>query len=134
MTFAVSDASVFVDPVGFGQLVMNLVSNAADALDALDANDAPRAKRIHVEAVVEEGFLALRVHDSGPGVPLELRERIREAFFTTKPRGEGTGLGLAIVCRVAEAHGGTVVVDESPLLGGALFHVRWPNSVGTAPM
>ena len=131
VTFAVSDASVYVDPVGFGQLVMNLVSNAADALDA---NDAPRAKRIHVEAVVEEGFLALRVHDSGPGVPLELRERIREAFFTTKPRGQGTGLGLAIVCRVAEAHGGTVVVDESPLLGGALFHVRWPNSVGTAPM
>jgi signal transduction histidine kinase len=140
VTFAVSDASVYVDPVGFGQLVMNLVSNAADALNALnapdapDANDAPRAKRIHVEAVVEEGFFSLRVHDSGPGVPLELRERIREAFFTTKPRGQGTGLGLAIVCRVAEAHEGAVVVDESPLLGGALFHVRWPNRVGTAPL
>jgi signal transduction histidine kinase len=130
VTFEVRDSSVLIDPVGFGQLVMNLISNAADALHEHGVHPSRRdheTKRIHVEGHVDDGILTLRVHDNGPGVPVELRDRIREAFFTTKPRGQGTGLGLAIVCRVAEEHGGTVAVETSPILAGALFEVRWRN-------
>jgi signal transduction histidine kinase len=130
VTFDVSDASVYVDPVGFGQLVMNLLSNAADALHehgVRAGRPSAEGKRIHVVGRVDGDDLELAVHDNGPGVPEALRARVLEAFFTTKPRGLGTGLGLAIVGRVAQEHGGTVCIDESPELGGARFTVRWSN-------
>ncbi|MCA9704547.1 MAG: hypothetical protein KDK70_01720 [Myxococcales bacterium] len=65
-------------------------------------------------------------HDSGPGVPVALRERIFEPFFTTKPAGTGTGLGLDIVRQLVTRHRGTIEVDDSPE-GGALFRVRLPS-------
>jgi two-component system, NtrC family, sensor kinase len=60
------------------------------------------------------------VDDSGPGVADDVLGRIFEPFFTTKAVGQGSGLGLAVVHAVAEEHGGTVDVEESPL-GGARF-------------
>jgi signal transduction histidine kinase len=130
VTFEVSDASVYVDPVGFGQLVMNLLSNAADALHehgVRPGRPSGESKRIHVVGRIVGEELEFAVHDNGPGVPTELRARVLEAFFTTKPRGLGTGLGLAIVGRVAQEHGGVVTIDDSPSLGGACFTVRWAN-------
>lgn len=67
-----------------------------------------------------DGGAMFVVEDSGGGVPAEIRDRLFEPFFTTKAVGEGSGLGLAVVHAVAEEHGGTVAVDESPL-GGARF-------------
>jgi two-component system sensor histidine kinase ChvG len=65
------------------------------------------------------------VDDSGPGVPKELRERIFERFFTTRP-GQGTGLGLPLVRAVAEAHGGAVWVEPAPA-GGARLVLELPR-------
>jgi signal transduction histidine kinase len=123
------DVTVRVDPTGLGQLVMNFVSNAADALE--EAREAGRAARmaIRVRVRVEgAGRFALEVHDSGPGIPAELRARILEPFFTTKPRGVGTGLGLAIVQRVVRDHRGELAVERSPELGGALFRATFPGT------
>jgi signal transduction histidine kinase len=124
---------VEADATGLGQLVMNLVSNAADALK--EARDAGRAERMAILVRAKDlgaGRFSLEVHDSGPGIPESLRARILEPFFTTKPRGVGTGLGLAIVQRVVRDHRGTLTVDRSPELGGARFRAAFPGPARAA--
>lgn len=72
----------------------------------------------------DEGAVALRVSDDGPGIPSEIRARLFDPFFTTKPGG--SGLGLAVVHRAIEAHRGLVFVDSSSR--GTRFTVVLPRS------
>jgi two-component system, NtrC family, sensor kinase len=123
----VEAVSALADATGIGQLVMNLVSNAADALKEQQEADWRGQHTILVEGHLEGDEVMLAVHDSGPGIPEALRSKILEPFFTTKPRGVGTGLGLAIVQRVVKQHGGALTIDRSPTLGGARFVARWPR-------
>ncbi|MBA4608668.1 HAMP domain-containing histidine kinase [Aeromicrobium sp. Marseille-Q0843] len=66
------------------------------------------------------------VSDTGPGVPPELREEIFDRFTTTSSH-DGFGLGLSIVSAIAEAHGGRVILDDSPAGSGAVFRLRLPR-------
>ncbi|HBB69836.1 MAG TPA: hypothetical protein DCZ89_08605 [Geobacter sulfurreducens] len=74
--------------------------------------------------------LSFHVDDDGPGVAHGDRERIFEPFVrlddTREREAEGYGLGLAIVKRVAQWHGGQVMVGDAPI-GGARFTLRWPQ-------
>jgi two-component system NtrC family sensor kinase len=55
----------------------------------------------------------IRVRDNGTGIPPELRDKLFQPFFTTKPTGEGTGLGLSISWDIiTQQHGGTIAVDS----------------------
>ncbi|WP_419899387.1 response regulator [Roseomonas sp. USHLN139] len=108
-------------PSLLNQVVMNIVSNAADAI--------PERGSITVETDNDAKFYRISVTDSGPGVPEDLRERIFEPFFTTKPVGAGTGLGLAIAYNVIQAHDGTISVGSGPQ-GGACFVVTVPMQPG----
>ncbi|HSM04413.1 MAG TPA: ATP-binding protein [Longimicrobiales bacterium] len=72
-----------------------------------------------------ESLVAIRVQDTGPGIPQEDLERVFDPFFTTKEPGKGTGLGLAICARLAEGMGGRMTVENAPE-GGALFTIRLP--------
>jgi C4-dicarboxylate-specific signal transduction histidine kinase len=121
----VQDATIRADATGLGQLVMNLVSNAADAIAEARERNPEQATRIRVHASVEGDRFHLAVEDSGPGIPDHVRARILEPFFTTKPRGQGTGLGLAIVQRVVKQHGGALEIGRSDALGGARFACAW---------
>jgi signal transduction histidine kinase len=121
----VQDATIRADATGLGQLVMNLVSNAADAITEARERNAEQTTTIRVSARVEGDVFRLAVEDSGPGIPEHVRARILEPFFTTKPRGQGTGLGLAIVQRVVKQHGGKLTIDRSDALGGARFLAEW---------
>jgi signal transduction histidine kinase len=57
----------------------------------------------------------IRVRDNGTGVPPEIRDKLFQPFFTTKPTGEGTGLGLSISYDiVTQQHGGSIVLDSEP--------------------
>ena len=112
---AVADQSIVT------QILVNLILNGADAVARVDT---PRI-RLTV-APDEEGRVACRVEDSGPGVCEEDRERIFDPFFTTKPPGEGTGLGLANALRFAEELGGSLDCERSRALGGASFVLRLP--------
>jgi CheY-like chemotaxis protein len=67
----------------------------------------------------------IEVADSGPGVPLEDRDRIFEPFITTKGIGEGVGLGLFVCRNIVRGFSGTMTVGERPG-GGALFRVELP--------
>jgi len=69
--------------------------------------------------------LIVTVADNGPGIPPELRVRVFEPYFTTKPTGVGTGVGLAVSLGIVEAHGGTLTVDCPPA-GGAVFTIALP--------
>lgn len=80
--------------VSVSQILMNLVSNAIDALLTSDVT----TKEIRISAAkVGDHEIEVRVRDSGPGIPLKIRDRIFDPFFTTKKVGQGTGLGLHIV-------------------------------------
>jgi signal transduction histidine kinase len=96
----------------------NIVKNALDAL-------AGRGGQIAIEARAgEPGWVILRIRDSGPGVPPEVRDRIFDPGVTTK--SGGWGVGLALSRRIVEGvHGGRIVLlDGRP--GGATFQVRLP--------
>jgi len=67
----------------------------------------------------------IRIADTGPGVPRELRSRIFEPFFTTKDIGQGLGLGLSICREIIVAHGGSLELDDS-YGPGACFVIGLP--------
>jgi two-component system cell cycle sensor histidine kinase/response regulator CckA len=118
---------ISVDRARVGQLVANLLTNAAHAIADGKANH-----QIVVTTRVEGDEVLLAVEDSGPGIPDELRDRVFEPFFTTKPADVGMGLGLSIVRKIVADHGGRATVQRSRL-GGARVEVRLPAQPRAKP-
>jgi signal transduction histidine kinase len=115
------------DPDQLQQAVTNLALNA---IHASPAQGHVRLILANVDRVVsgdERHFVAISVHDAGPGVPEDIRDRIFEPFFTTKPPGEGTGLGLSVVKDIVEDHGGFVELLTGAG-GGSVFTIYLPRS------
>lgn len=104
------------------QLIANLATNAHHALRSVQP---PRRLTIVTGHDAAKGQAWLEVRDNGPGIPPELRPRIFESFFTTKPEGAGTGLGLPLCQDIVEDHGGTIDVQSEPGQG-AMFRVALP--------
>ncbi|EPX75416.1 sensor histidine kinase [Salipiger mucosus] len=103
------------------QIVMNLVQNAMDAVQEV------AAPRLVMRIEAHDGMARLTVQDNGPGVPDDLRAAIFDPFFTTKPVGQGTGLGLSISAKIAQEHGGRLVVGPGP---GGSFALELPMKTG----
>jgi two-component system sensor histidine kinase HydH len=103
------------------QVLLDLLHNAAEAV--------PAAGEVRLEAEAAGETVRIRVSDSGPGVPAELRGRIFEPFFTTRQRG--TGLGLAIARQIVQAHGGQIAVGDGAA-GGACFTISLPTRGGAS--
>jgi two-component system phosphate regulon sensor histidine kinase PhoR len=99
--------------------VINLVDNALKY--------APEGKSISVQVTSAGAGAEVRVTDQGPGIPLEDRKRIFERFVRGKTASgkqvRGSGIGLALVKHIAEAHGGSVVVEDA-LPHGSIFTLR----------
>ena len=87
-----------------GQVVMNLVLNAAQAIEG--------AGRIHISTHASNDRIHIAIEDDGRGIAAEHLPRIFEPFFTTKPVGQGTGLGLAVSHEIIRQHGGQLWVDS----------------------
>lgn len=109
---------VHVDPDQIGQIMVNLLTNAAQAMDNQPGMLSIRARdgdgRVHID-----------VRDTGPGVPPELVDKIFEPLYTTKARG--IGLGLSVSRSLATANRGTLTVMNHPG-GGAVFTLVLPTS------
>jgi signal transduction histidine kinase len=118
LTAGLVDCTALVNPVTMQRCLLNLIINAADATEG-------RGK-IEVRLSVSGSQAVLEVHDNGPGIPEDERQRIFAAFYTTKPMG--TGLGLLSVRSCAEEHRGRIEVLRSPL-GGACFRLTLPLAV-----
>jgi|GEM_PF-2857472 len=84
--------ALVVEPSELHQVIMNLGVNARDAM--------PEGGEIIFSTSLEDGWIILQVRDTGAGIPATVKERIFDAFFTTKGEGKGTGLGLAVVQRI----------------------------------
>jgi PAS domain S-box-containing protein len=100
------------------ETVLNLLNNAAEAMKTMEAG-----KKIAVASFVEDDHIVIRVSDSGPGIPQEIKDKIFDPYFTTKH--EGTGIGLSLCHRIISDHGGSLAVSESEL-GGGEFRIEIP--------
>lgn len=103
-----------------GQMITNLVINAVHAI-----GEGGSDHEIAIKTACDAGDAVIVVEDTGPGIAEELRERVFEPYFTTKPVDIGTGLGLALVREIATQHGGSVRIGASTRRGARL-EVRIP--------
>lgn len=109
--------AVVAEPGELEQVVLNLVLNAMQAIR--------RAGRIDIRTRQQGTRVIMELADTGPGVPEEIRSRIFDPFYTTKPIGEGTGLGLSICSGIISELGGAIEVAGNQK-GGATFTVILP--------
>jgi signal transduction histidine kinase len=111
---AAGQADVF--PQDIGRVLLNLISNgfyAAMKRKAAAGNSYKPALRASTRSLGDR--VEIRVRDNGIGIPAEVKEKIFNPFFTTKPAGEGTGLGLSISHDViVKQHGGSIEVETEP--------------------
>ncbi len=107
-------------PGTMDQLLLNFVLNAIDAMEGKGT--------VRMKCWSEPGCAVVSVADDGPGVPPELRNRIFEPFFSSKPPGKGAGLGLAICLGIVTRRGGTIRLESEPGKG-ATFTVRIPVEI-----
>lgn len=95
------------------QVWTNLIDNAIDALSEGTPSGEP--PKIEIRTCHKDNRLLVEIEDNGPGIPDDVRNRILEPFFTTKPMGKGSGLGLDVVRRVIEnRHSGSLLVSSKP--------------------
>ncbi len=94
-----------------GQLEQVLLNLLLNALDAVDGGGEVRVRLAQLPGE-RAGRVQVEVHDSGPGVPAEARDRLFDPFFTTKP--EGSGLGLPISYNIVRQHGGDLTLEDHP--------------------
>ena len=111
--------SITCSPSQVNQVLLNLVTNAAQALD--------KPQKAIVVSTRREGddAIAIEVADNGKGIPPEVLPRIFDPFFTTKEIGKGTGLGLSIAYKIVTQHGGRIDV-KSQAGKGTVFTVVFP--------
>jgi signal transduction histidine kinase len=113
------------------QLFTNLLINAFEALNGQGhvtiaaREETPDDDHGHTDPTRPLRTIVIDVVDDGPGVPRELRDRIFNAFFTTKP--QGSGLGLAIVRKIIDAHDGQIDLTSTPGRG-TRFRITLPVS------
>jgi signal transduction histidine kinase len=114
--------TIAFDRAQFELFVLNIAANANQAM--------PDGGEFHVALDrAANGDVESTLRDTGHGMDDSVRERIFEAFFTTKPSGEGTGLGLAVAADVIAAAGGGVPVESAPDRG-ATVRIRLPAASG----
>jgi PAS domain S-box-containing protein len=97
---------------------------------AMNACQAAGHGHVDVRIAIADGLCRIEIRDRGPGIPPEVRDRVFEPFFTTRP--SGTGLGLAIVKRLIEIQDGTIAIEDRPG-GGTIARVTIPIDPSAQP-
>lgn len=111
------ELAVLAGSVRLQQVLVNVISNAADAVEGLDD------RKLSVRAWREGGRVVLTVRDRGAGVAPAVAARIFDPFYTTKGVGRGLGLGLSISYNIIKDFGGSLTVSNH-LEGGAVFRIE----------
>lgn len=100
------DSFINGDYIQFSQVIINLINNSVDEIINLDN---PHALWIEIETWQAKDKVFIKVTDGGSGIPLEVREKIFNPFFTTKEVGKGTGIGLSLSKKIIENHNGLLI-------------------------
>jgi signal transduction histidine kinase/ActR/RegA family two-component response regulator len=125
--FAAGPVLVMADADHITQVAANFLINSQHALAASGGERRIRVKSFRTG----NGKAGFHVEDTGPGVAENIRDRIFDSYFTTKPVGAGTGIGLSISKAIVERHHGTIRFEEV-LPNGARFVVELPSLHGDA--
>ena len=123
-------APIEVNPQDMTRVFLNIFSNGfyAATKRARDGGDAGFVPTLKVTTRDAGEAVEIRVRDNGTGIPADIRDKLFQPFFTTKPTGEGTGLGLSITYDiVTKQHGGTIAVD-SEVGEYSEFTIRLPRN------
>lgn len=123
-----SSVRVLADPNQVRRVLVNLVENAMDAIEPGEGEEGEPRRLGRVTVLVRRmrRSIKLTVKDNGRGIPDEIRDRVFEPFFTSKPGG--SGLGLYLVREIALASGGTMSLSSAPGRGTSVS-IRWPARV-----
>jgi len=114
--------AVAVSPPRLGQVLLNLLVNAAQAIPKHTGED----HEIRIRAQRRDHMVRIEIEDTGNGIPEQVRDRIFEPYFTTKPFGEGTGLGLWVCHGIIRAVGGTIEARPGAGSRGTCFVLELP--------
>jgi two-component system, NtrC family, sensor kinase len=113
-------APISVAPQDIGRVILNLVNNAFYAVNERQKKEqgSTYKPRVTLTTTKQAGQVIIEVADNGIGIPQQVKEKIFQPFFTTKPTGEGTGLGLSLSYDiVTKGHGGELRVETKEGIG-----------------
>lgn len=112
--FAPDIPRININQQDMGRVLVNIFNNAFYAVNLkLKASGPQFNPEIKVSTALNTKFIEVKVWDNGTGIPRDIKNRILEPFFTTKPTGEGTGLGLSLSYDIlVKGHGGKITVDS----------------------
>jgi signal transduction histidine kinase len=105
-----------VIPQDIGRVLLNLINNAFQAVKEegerrKEQGDLAYKPQVSIQTeLTTKSSLLIAISDNGPGIPSEIKDKVFQPFFTTKPTGQGTGLGLSLAYDIVKAHGGTLEV------------------------
>jgi two-component system, NtrC family, sensor kinase len=117
-------------PQAFGQVLINLIVNAADAIESRSAALTGHLGKLVIRSGTQRNLVELQVEDNGAGIPESIRQKVMEPFFTTKGVGKGTGQGLALAhSTIVEQHSGKFFFT-SEVGRGTTFFIQVPRLEG----
>lgn len=114
-------------PQDIGRVLLNLINNAFFAVSSVASVKEAGTYQplVTVSTKKEEDKVLISVKDNGSGIPDDIKEKIFQPFFTTKPTGQGTGLGLSLSYDIVKAHGGELMVESKEGIG-TTFQMKLP--------
>ncbi|HSR61658.1 MAG TPA: ATP-binding protein [Robiginitalea sp.] len=119
---------ISIIPQDIGRVILNLVTNAFHAVNQKTREcQNGYAPTVTLRTTRQNGQVVVSVLDNGNGIPEEIRDKIFQPFFTTKPTGQGTGLGLSLSYDIVKAEGGEIVVTSTEGKGTE-FTIKLPAS------
>ncbi|WP_413160619.1 AAA family ATPase [Capilliphycus salinus ALCB114379] len=127
---------IFCFPGQLNQVFMNLIANAIDAFDEASEQLTPKPHlvtshqiKIQTEINAEEHMICIKIKDNGPGISPEVKHKIFNHLFTTKPVGQGTGLGLSISRQIIEERHQGRIQCHSEIGKGTEFIIEIPLKI-----
>jgi signal transduction histidine kinase len=117
---------VSVIPQDISRAFLNIINNAMYAADEFAKSNADRKPHLHISTSFGSEYAEIRIKDNGAGIPEQIREKIFQPFFSTKPSGAGTGLGLSMTYDIIKMHEGTLKINSE--------HNRFTEFIITLPL
>lgn len=118
---------IMVDPQDISRVILNMINNAFYAVNEKDSTSEDAYNpMVTISTKKEQDHVVIRIKDNGKGIPNEIRNKIFQPFFTTKPSGRGTGLGLSMSYEIiTKGHNGDIDVESEEGVGST-FIVKIP--------